>query len=93
MANKLPKKHFHFPDFGDANKATAMWWKKQDERGVDHTSFNISADGSNTNLCISDQSLADQPKFIDFLAINFAGKYTVHDTQQVRTWLDDVFGG
>ncbi len=93
MAENLPKKHFLFPSFGDAHNAMEKWWENQDQRGVPRTGFDISAAGRTNDISISDQSLAAQDEFLTFLAINFAGKYTLHDAQQVRTGFDGVFGG
>lgn len=91
MTSKLHKKHLYFPDFGDASLAIKAWWAYQDKHNVKHTLFNISADGRDTDVSVSDKSLADQPKIIIFLRENYNGRFTVHNTPQVRTWLDEVF--
>lgn len=89
----VERKHFYFPNSKDARQAMNAWWAQQDAQGDPYTAFDTSTIGQDTDVAISDQSLADQPTFIAFLQENFAGKFTIHDTQQVRTWLEEVFGG
>jgi len=89
MTNKLPKKYLHFPDFGDACKAIAAWWAYQDAESTNRSLFNISADGRDTDVCLSDKSLADQSAFIVFLRDRaLIETFTVHRTQRVHTWLE-----
>ncbi|MFH1979171.1 MAG: hypothetical protein ABII97_02220 [Patescibacteria group bacterium] len=83
MANK---KHFYFPDFGNATLAIEAWWAYQNEHNMKRTTFNISATGRKTDVYVSDECLAHLPKIIVFFRKNYSGRFAVKNTQQGHAW-------
>jgi hypothetical protein len=76
-------------NFSDSCRATQEVWDRQDAASVKRTSFRVSAQGMDTSVWTQDEK--GEELFCKVLN-EFHLSYSESDSQQVVTFLDNLFG-